>query len=172
MRQSAMVALAALLLAGCSGSPEPWSAAESAEPSADTAPEPEPSAAVSETPEDEPPGSEPAEDGEELDTLRAAAVSLTGAALEFGYMNLMVTVGGGTEEGCPDERDAALASLSEIEDLPSAELRVAVADMKHTTRFMAVACQDGFSDDLKDDWDGAYRIAEVELEQMIIDAGG
>jgi hypothetical protein len=167
MRRSAMFALAGLVLAGCSGAPEPTSGAESSEE-----PVPEPSATVPEAPADEPPENEPAEDSEELDTLRVAAVSLAEAALDFTYMNAVATAGGGTEEGCPDMHADTRFSLSEIEDLPSAKLRVAVADMKSAATGMAIACMTGFTDDLKDDWDAAHSVAKVELEPLIIDAGG
>lgn len=103
--------------------------------------------------------------------MRDAMVNLTDAAVDFGLMNLTATMGG-IEDGCRDELATTLEQLRAIEDLPSAELRTAVRDMQGAARSMSIACIDGYPDDIKGEWDAAQHVAEVEIEQMIIDAGG
>jgi citrate lyase beta subunit len=163
MRRTFALTLAMVLATACSSTPE---AAE-----VEAAPDDEPAATAIESSEPAPSETDTEVPNEQLDALRAAKVNLSRAAVEFGYMNLAATMGG-AEDGCPDELAATLDHLGEIGDLPSAELRVAVSDMESAARMMGIACFDGYPDDLKDEWDAAYHVAEVELERLIIDAGG
>jgi hypothetical protein len=107
----------------------------------------------------------------EVEELGSIAMAMEEANEAVAMMHLGGVVG--VTEDCEPNVKTAIVGLHLVEDLPDAELRVAVRSMEGTLESIFIGCRLGYSSvsDLES-WDANSLIVMVALERLIIEAEG